>query len=99
MGNEEDREPERESRRSKRGEEDDSDSQTIRAQNQVALILICEFNESDETACHDVFDGQELSRLRTRPPPIIIATTHLKVSGNNLIRGTCSLKCFAYNSL
>ena len=79
VGNEEDREPERESRRNKR-DEDDSDSQTIRAQNQVALILICEFNESDEKACHDVFDGQELTRLRTRPPPVIIATTHLKVS-------------------
>ena len=76
-----DREPERESRRNKPGrDEDDSDSQTIRAQNQVALILICEFNEVDESnTCEDAFDEKEISRLRTRPPPVIIATTHLKV--------------------
>lgn len=76
-----DRELERESRRNKQGrDDDDSDSQTIRAQNQVALILICEFNESDgSNTCEDAFDEKEISRMRTRPPPIIIATTHLKV--------------------
>lgn len=83
VGSDEDREPERESRRNKVGrDEDDADSQTIRAQNQVALILICELNESDETnTCADAFDETEILKMRTRPPPIIIATTHLKVGG------------------
>ena len=78
---EEDREPERESRKNKPGrDDDDTDSLTKRAQNQVALILICEFNESDETnTCADAFDENEILRMSTRPPPIIIATTHLKV--------------------
>ena len=78
MGNEEDREPEKESRKNKR-DDDDSDSQTIRAQNQVALILICELNLDEATVCHDVFNEKEITKLSTRPPPIIIATTHLKV--------------------
>ena len=82
VGNEEDREPERDPRRNKRDGDDDTDSQTIRAQNQVALILICEFNDTDDKECHDVFDGSEITRLKTRPPPVIIATTHLKVSRN-----------------
>lgn len=87
VGNDDDREPEREQRRNKRDGDDDTDSQTIRAQNQVALILICEFNDSNDKECYDVFDGDEITRLKTRPPPIIIATTHLKVSGDITLYG------------
>jgi hypothetical protein len=80
VGNEKDKEPEREPRKNRPGrEDDDSDSLTIRAQNQVALILICELINSDEKCSQDVFDVEGITRSQRRPPPIIIATTHLKV--------------------
>lgn len=70
--------------------EDESESKIIRAQNQVALILICELNENDLTTLsgEDLFDQEAISRSKIKPPPIIIATTHLKVS-NNLILYVC----------
>lgn len=86
VGNEEDKEPEKEPRRSRPGrEDDDADSQTIRAQNQVALILICEFSNIDEKSSQDVFDEEGILRAKRRPPPIIIATTHLKVRATLVI--------------
>eukprot|EP00596_Hydrurales_sp_CCMP1899_P008778 CAMPEP_0119034888 /NCGR_PEP_ID=MMETSP1177-20130426/1907_1 /TAXON_ID=2985 /ORGANISM="Ochromonas sp, Strain CCMP1899" /LENGTH=349 /DNA_ID=CAMNT_0006992691 /DNA_START=266 /DNA_END=1312 /DNA_ORIENTATION=+ len=80
LGKEEDKKPEK-PRKSRPGREDvdDADSLTIRAQNQVALILICEFINT-EVKSSDVFDAEGIVRSKQLPPPIIIATTHLKAS-------------------
>lgn len=61
------------------------DDNSIKAQNQVGLIAVCEFNTDDDG--DDGEDGQYNSIYSDRsyvrkssPPPIILSTTHLKSS-------------------
>ena len=65
------------------GDEDDDDPQ-IKAQNQVALILVCELLDTAAglVSGAPADAATTAAALATSPPPIIIATTHLKATKN-----------------
>ena len=67
---------------SKNGDDDEYDAQ-IKAQNQVALILICELQQSKSSPSSGDKGTIPMTTEETNAvpvsPPLIVATTHLKV--------------------
>ena len=69
---------------SKNGDDDEYDAQ-IKAQNQVALILICELQQAKSSSSSSAGKGTDPttagdSNAWPVSPPLIVATTHLKVA-------------------
>ena len=60
------------------------DDKSIMAQNQVALIAVCELVDGDKQGEMVTYDDNGMKIITpNKPPPIIIGTTHLKSSKTN----------------